>query len=51
MKKGLSRWPCWCFIVFVSILTLGTTSLAADKYELRYASEYPDKHPTVKNAI
>ncbi|MBW2028724.1 MAG: TRAP transporter substrate-binding protein [Deltaproteobacteria bacterium] len=51
MKKAVFRLACGVFFVLVSVMVSNLTSLAADKYELRYASEYPDKHPTVKNAI
>ena len=51
MKKLLSKSMVAVItgLLFLSIFSVNAWS--ADKYELRYASEYPDKHPTVKNAI
>ena len=36
---------------FSLLLIFSVCAWSADKYELRYASEYPDKHPTIRNAI
>ena len=40
-------------VVAVAMVALSVPAGASGgkKYELRYASEYPDKHPTVRNAI
>ena len=51
MKKMLSKIVVGLLISSLIIGTFGVCAWSADKYELRYASEYPDKHPTVRNAI
>ena len=51
MKKMFSKIMVGLFISSLIIVTFGVCAWSADKYELRYASEYPDKHPTVRNAI
>ena len=39
------------FIVMIAVVAFSVCAWSADKYELRYASEYPDKHPTIRNGI
>ena len=50
MKKRFSKIMVGLFISSL-IMTFGVCAWSADKYELRYASEYPDKHPTIRNGI
>ena len=39
------------FVAVLCLISFSTVALSADKFVLRYASEYPDKHPTIRNAI
>ena len=50
-SKGKNEINQGIFTVFSILLLVSVSAWSADKYELRYASEYPDKHPTVRNAI
>lgn len=51
MKKRFSKIMVGLFISSLFMVTLSAATWSADKYELRYASEYPDKHPTIRNGI
>jgi len=51
MRKQFSKSMVVILAVFSTLLFFSVCAWSADKYELRYASEYPDKHPTVRNAI
>ena len=51
MRKQFATFVVGIFTVFSILLLFSVCAWSADKYELRYASEYPDKHPTVRNAI
>ena len=51
MRKQISKSMVVILTVFLILLSFSVCAWSADKYELRYASEYPDKHPTVRNAI
>jgi len=51
MKKLFTRSTVVFFIVLIAIMAFSASAWSEKKFELRYASEYPDKHPTVKNAI
>jgi len=51
MRKILLRSVVGIFVGFLFLLTFSVCAWSADKYELRLAFEYPDKHPTVKNGI
>jgi TRAP-type C4-dicarboxylate transport system substrate-binding protein len=39
------------FMAAVMIIAMTVSGYSADKQKLRLASEYPDKHPTIKNAV
>jgi len=51
MRQQFSKTMVGILTVFSILLIFSVGAWSADKYELRYASEYPDKHPTVRNAI
>ena len=51
MKKLFSISMAGIFTGFLVLATFSVCAWSADKYELRYASEYPDKHPTIRNGI
>jgi TRAP-type C4-dicarboxylate transport system substrate-binding protein len=51
MGKMTSKSMLGIFIIMIAVAAFSVCAWSADKYELRYASEYPDKHPTVRNAI
>ena len=51
MRQQFSKTMVSILTVFSILLIFSVGAWSADKYELRYASEYPDKHPTVRNAI
>lgn len=51
MKKRFSKIMVGLFISSLIMVTFSVCAWSADKYELRYASEYPDKHPTIRNGI
>ena len=51
MEKLFSKSIVVIFIVFSLLFFVSVSAWSADKFILRYASEYPDKHPTVRNAI
>lgn len=51
MGKLYSKSIVVIFIVFSLLFFVSVSAWSADKFILRYASEYPDKHPTVRNAI
>ena len=51
MKGKFFKSMVGIFAVFLILLTFSVSVFAADKYELRLAFEYQDKHPTVKNGI
>lgn len=51
MKRSVFGLVCVLFIIIIFGITFSSEGFAAGRVELRYASEYPDKHPTVKNAI
>jgi len=51
MKRLVSKSILAIITGFLFLSIFSVNAWAADKYELRYASEYPDKHPTVRNAI
>lgn len=53
MKKLMKSSTLIFLVATVAIMafTVPAGASGGKKYELRYASEYPDKHPTVRNAI
>lgn len=51
MRKLFSTLMVGIFGGFLLLATFSVCAWSADKYELRYASEYPDKHPTIRNGI
>jgi TRAP-type C4-dicarboxylate transport system substrate-binding protein len=51
MRQQFSKSMVVILTVFSILLFFSVCAWSADKYELRFASEYPDKHPTVRNAI
>lgn len=51
MGRRFSKSMVGILTVFSLLLIFSVCAWSADKYELRYASEYPDKHPTIRNAI
>ena len=51
MGRRFSKSMVGILTVFSILLFFSVCAWSADKYELRYASEYPDKHPTIRNAI
>ncbi|MBW1717100.1 MAG: TRAP transporter substrate-binding protein [Deltaproteobacteria bacterium] len=52
MRKLFSISMAGIFTCFLLLAAFNVCAWSAEKkYELRYASEYPDKHPTIRNGI
>jgi len=52
MRKLFSASMVGIFTCFLLLAAFNVCAWSAEKkYELRYASEYPDKHPTIRNGI
>jgi TRAP-type C4-dicarboxylate transport system substrate-binding protein len=51
MKRRFPKPVLICFMSVTLLLCLTASGMTADKIELRFASEYPDKHPTSANAF
>ena len=52
MRKLFSTLMVGIFAGFLLLAAFSVCAWSAEKkYELRYASEYPDKHPTVRNGV
>jgi len=51
MKSRILQIASSLFVTLGLVLTLTGTNLFADTYKLKFASEYPDKHPTVRNGF
>ena len=51
MNSRVLRATSGIFLLFGLVLGLTVSAVAADKFELKFVSEYPDKHPTVKNGF
>lgn len=50
MKRFVSL-VLWVVVTSIFVITFSVPAWSADKYQLRLAFEYPDKHPTVVNGI
>ena len=51
MKSRILNITSSIFIVFSLLLVFTGSPLSAETFELKFASEYPDKHPTSKNGF
>jgi TRAP-type transport system periplasmic protein len=51
MKSRILQVATRLFVLCSLVLTFTVSTMAADTYSLKFVSEYPDKHPTVKNGF
>lgn len=51
MKSGIFQIVSNLFIGLCVVLALSSPVFSADTFDLKFVSEYPDKHPTVKNGF
>lgn len=51
MKARISHLAVSFFLTVGMVLTIANPAMSADTFELKFVSEYPDKHPTVKNGF
>lgn len=51
MKKSMFRFFLVIMVMAALLVAFTVPATAADKFVIKLASEYPDKHPTIKNAV
>ncbi|NQU65311.1 MAG: hypothetical protein HQ517_13650, partial [SAR324 cluster bacterium] len=51
MKSRILQLAVNFFLTVSLLVTFSSAALSAETFNLKFVSEYPDKHPTVKNGF